>query len=250
MRFICLLLFFVLPSLFTNAQIVNVESKRLKSDTTGWLGSIGVSFEMEKSAVRVMNINTEAQLEYKAPRSLYLFLVNYDLLKGEGTTFQNNLFYHLRYNYKINDLLRWEAFSQMQNNNVAGIKMRLLLGTGPRFKISGTEKLALYASTAVMYENEKELTTPVIHHEDIRSSSYASFTWKPVAKSEIVSTLFFQPLFKNLEDYRVLHELNLRFNFTENFSFVTTWKYLFDSKPPAKIPGESYSIKNGIQYKF
>src|SRR5690606_10733919 len=161
-------------------------SKRLKSDTTGWLGSIGTSFQLENSAVRVININAEAQLEYKALRSLYLFLANYNLLKGEGKTFQNNLFYHFRYNYKLNNLLRWEAFAQMQQNNIAGIKSRFLIGTGPRFKISGTEKLALYASTAFMYENEHELTKPITIHKDLRSSNYVSMTWRPAENLDVV----------------------------------------------------------------
>ena len=233
-----------------NGQIVNVESKRLKSDTTGWLGSIGTSFQLENSAVKVININAEAHLEYKAQRSLYLFLANYNLLKGEGKTLQNNLFYHLRYNYKLNKLLRWEAFTQLQQNNIAGIKSRFLIGTGPRFKISGTEKLALYASTAIMYENEHELSKPEIINKDLRSSNYVSMTWRPKENLDVVTTIFYQPLYKNLSDFRILHELSLNFKFTNNFSFITAWNYLYDSKPPPNIPLQIFTLKNGVRYTF
>ena len=233
-----------------NAQIVNVESKRLKSDTTGWLGSLGTSFQFEKGAVQLINIEAEANLAYKTPKSIYLLLVNYNLLKGEEQTFQNNLFYHLRYTYKFNKILRWEGFNQMQQNNVAGIQVRFLVGTGPRFKISGTDKLALYAATAVMHEYEKEITKPAIVHRDIRSSNYVSLTWKPVNNAEIINTFFYQPLFKELSDYRLLQELSLEFNFTRNFSFVTTWNYLFDSEPAVTIPRQIFVLKNGIKYKF
>ena len=250
MRHVFLGLGLIICFLGGNAQIVNVESKRLKSDTTGWLGSIGTSFQLENSAVKVININAEAHLEYKAQRSLYLFLANYNLLKGEGKTLQNNLFYHLRYNYKLNYLLRWEAFTQMQQNNLAGIKSRFLIGTGPRFKISGTEKLALYASTAIMYENEHELTKPVIIHKDLRSSNYVSMTWKPKENLDLVSTLFYQPLYKDLSDFRVLHELSLNFKFTQNFSFVSSWNYLYDSEPAVDIPREIFTLKNGVRYTF
>ena len=233
-----------------NAQIVNVESKRIKSDTTGWLGSVGTSFKLENSAVKVINIEAEAHLEYKAARSLYLFLVNYALLKGEGTTFQNNLFYHFRYNYKVNNVLRWEAYTQMQQNNIAGIKSRFLVGTGPRFKLSGSEKLALYASTSVMYENEKELTKPVVVHNDIRGSNYVSMTWRPKENLDVVTTLFYQPLFKDFSDFRILHDLSLNFKFTKNFSFITTWNYLFDTEPAADTPKEIFLLKNGVRYTF
>src|SRR5437763_15096459 len=107
---VCILIFPVLLS----AQIVNIESQRLQSDTTGWLGSFGSNFLFEKNAVEILNINLNAHVEYKTKTSLYLFLANYNLLKGSGETLSDNLFYHLRYNYKINKWLRWEVFTQLQ----------------------------------------------------------------------------------------------------------------------------------------
>lgn len=240
----------LLFTLFCQAQIVNVESRRIQSDSTGWLGDIGISFKLDKNKVSVLNLNTAGQVEYKSQRSLYLFLINYDLLQGASQTLQDNLFFHLRYNYKISDLLRWEAFTQMQHNNLAGIKNRWLIGTGPRFKISGTKKLALYAASLIMYENEKELTDPITYHRDIRSSNYVSASWRPVEKSEIISTLFYQPLFKDLSDFRILHELKIKFQFTKKFSFFTTWALLYDSRPPVDIPYNIYTLTNGLEYEF
>lgn len=250
MRSFGLIVLFMWIAGITYGQIVNVEGRRLKSDTTGWLGSMGTSVQVEKSAVRVINIQAEAQLEYKAPRSLYLFLINYNLLRGADQTLQNNVFAHIRYNYKLNRFLRWEAFSQLQNNNVTGIQSRFLLGTGPRFKLSDTKKLALYAATAAMYESEIEITKPPVHHKDIRSSSYASASWRPIEKTEVITTVFYQPIFTDVSDFRLLHELTLKFNFTKNFAFLTTWNYLFDSEPAAEKPKENYLIKNGIRYEF
>jgi len=100
MRFILIIIISLLP-IFLSAQIVNIESQRLQSDTTGWLGSFGSSFLFQKNAVQVININLNAHVEYKAKKSLYLFLANYNLLRGSGETLADNLFYHLRYNYKI-----------------------------------------------------------------------------------------------------------------------------------------------------
>lgn len=45
-----------------------------------------------------------------------------------------------------------EVFTQLQQNNVTGIDLRLLAGTGPRFKLSETKTIALFAGTAAMYE--------------------------------------------------------------------------------------------------
>ncbi|MEO6638589.1 MAG: DUF481 domain-containing protein [Ginsengibacter sp.] len=234
----------------SHAQVVNVETRRIHSDTTGWFGSAGTSFLFEKNAVKVISINATAHVEYKTTRSLSLFLVDYSLLEGNGQTLNNNLFYHLRYNYKINKWLRWEAFSQLQQNNITGIKLRWLAGTGPRFKLAASKKISLYAATAAMFEYEKEQTKPVIYHRDFRSSSYVSITYKPSENSEIIGAAFYQPLFSNFNDYRILNEIRLKFQIATHFSFTTGWDYLYDSKPAANTPSLNYSISNGIEFSF
>ena len=232
------------------AQIINTESQRIQSDTTGWFGSVGTSFLFQKNAVQVTNINATAHVEYKTNKDLYLLLVNFALLKGSGQTFSNNLFNHLRYNYKINKWLRWELFTQLQQNSVTGIQLRMLAGTGPRFKLTDTKHISLYTATAVMYEHEKEKTTPPVIHRDIRSSDYVSLTYRPSKNSEIITTLFYQPLFSNFSDYRILNEINITFKLVTHLSFTTAWYYLYDSKPAASTPKLNYSMSNGIQYDF
>jgi hypothetical protein len=249
MRYL-LTLTFCFITIISGAQIVNVESQRIQSDTTGWLGNFSVSFKLDKNKVQIVNLNTNGQIEYKTPRNLYLFLINYDLLRGASQTLQNNLFFHLRYNYKMSDLLRMEAFTQVQQNSLSGIKSRWLIGAGPRFKISGTKKLSLYAASLVMYEDEHELTKPVTLHKDIRNSSYATASWRPNDRSEITTTLFYQPLFRDFSDLRLLHELKLKFQFTNKFSFFTTWAFLYDSKPATDVPNNLYTLRNGIEYEF
>src|SRR6185312_4754556 len=170
----------------------------------------GTSFLFEKNAVEVININAIAHVEYKTLKSLYLFLANFSLLKGSGQTFNNNSFYHLRYNYKVSKLLRWEVFTQVQQNSVTGIRLRFLAGTGPRFKLAGRKKLSLYAATAAMYEYEEEKTNPPVYHHDLRSSNYVSVTYKPLQNTEIIGTLFYQPLYISLSDYRILNEVSVK----------------------------------------
>ena len=232
------------------AQIVNIETQRIQSDTTGWLGNIGSSFSFENNVIEVLHISTLVHVEYKTKRSLYLFLVNYDFLRGSNQTLDNNLFYHLRYNYKLSKVLRWEAFTQLQNNKITGIRSRFLLGSGPRFKIAGSPHFSLYASTAAMYEYEKEQTFPVIIRKAMRSSSYITASFKPSAIVELIGTIFYQPLFKDFSDYRILNEMSLNLKIAKHFTIETGWQYLYDSNPVPSIPRISYTITNGIAYLF
>jgi hypothetical protein len=250
MRFIicCFLILTIQES--SIAQIVNIESSRIQSDTTGWLGNVGSSFMFQKNAIQVMNISANAHVEYKSPKSLYLLLGNYNFLKGGGQTLNDNLFYHLRYNYKLNKWLRWEVFTQLQQNSITGIRLRLLAGSGPRFKIIRTKYIGFYAATAALYEYEKEQTSPVIYHRDVRSSTYFSFNYHNSKNFEVVSTIFYQPLFGNLRDYRILNEISLKFKFVTHLSFTTSWYYLYDTRPAALTPNLNYSISNGLEYDF
>lgn len=141
-------------------------------------------------------------------------------------------------------------FTQLQQNSVTGIDLRLLAGTGPRFKLSSNKQFAFYAATAAMFEYEKETTTPPIYHRDIRSSSYVTATFKPTANAEFVGTVFYQPLYSNLKDYRILNELSAKFKIIKHLSFSAAWYYLYDSKPAALTPKLNYSISNGIEYDF
>jgi hypothetical protein len=172
------------------------------------------------------------------------------LLKGSGQTLSDNLFYHLRYNYKINKWLRWEVFTQLQQNSVTGIDLRLLAGTGPRFKLKGTKQFSLYTATAAMFEYEKETTTPAIYHRNIRSSSYITATYKPNSNAEFTGTVFYQPLYNNFNDYRILNELSAKFKIIKHLSFTAAWYYLYDNMPAASTPKLNYSISNGIEYDF
>lgn len=244
------LVLFLLGTVASHAQIVNIENKRIHSDTTGWFGKLGTGFMFQQNVNRVLNINASAHAEYKQPKNLYLILVNYDLLRGNGKSFTNNVFSHLRYNRNISKSLRWEVFAQLQKNNVTGIQHRFLAGTGPRWKVKASPVLTLYFATAAMYEHEREQTDPPVIHDDIRSSSYITGSLKPIEALEISGTLFYQPLFKNFSDYRLLNELKFTYQIFRHLSLTTTWYYLFDSAPAADSPKLNYSISNGLEWEF
>ncbi len=232
------------------AQVVNVESARMHSDTTCWMGGANVTANLAKSVTTVFGLNAEAHLQYKSDsaKNIYLVLVNYGYLKGGGIKYIANRFAHFRYNRKINSWLRGEAFTQIQSNLVTQIAERYLLGAGPRFKIVKSKKFMLYAASLAMYEYEKEATTPNVYHNDIRSSCYVSFSYTPHDNIEFVSTTYYQPLFRNFNDFRILNEVNATVKATKHFSVSLKWDYLYDQYPAGTAPRTNYTISGGIQF--
>lgn len=232
------------------SQIVNIESARMQSDTTGWQGTAGAGVALTKNTQQIFSANIDAHLQYKTKKDLWLFLGNYILLKSDGQKFISNDFLHIRYNHKLNNWLRWEVFTQLQSNAITQISRRYLAGTGPRFKIAATKKIKLYAAILAMYENEREITEPPVIHNDIRNSSYVSILYLPADNIELSSTFFYQPLFNNINDSRFFNQSSLTVKAGKHFGMYLTWNYLYDRFPAGVAPKTNYDLRSGIQFSF
>jgi Protein of unknown function, DUF481 len=248
-KFIIICIVFFVPPV-VHSQIVNIESARMQSDTVGWMGGAGTAVALTQNTAKIFSTDLEAYLQYKTStdKGLWLILGNYNFLKVDGSSIISNGFFHLRYNRKINEWLRWEIFGQYQNNAITQIDSRVLTGTGPRFKLVKNKILRLYAASLIMFEREKEKTNPVITHNDLRNSSYVSLTFTPTGNMELISTTFFQPLFKKLSDYRILNQITYRVRATRHFSLSLKWNYLHDRFPAGSAPRTTYTFATGIDY--
>lgn len=250
-KFMLLLLMLCMQGhLLLHGQIVNIESSRIQSDSTGWLGGAGAGFSLVKNTRQIFNVAVEAHLQYKTEKSLWLILGDYGFLKGGGDKFISNSFAHIRYNKKINKWLRWEAFGQMQSNLITQIQSRFLTGTGPRFKILSLKKFRLYAASLIMFEHEKERSSPGIIHNDVRSSSYISFTFLPFENVELISTTFYQPLVKRFSDQRIFNQSSLRIKANKHFAMYMRWNHLTDKAPAKFAPQTTYNFTSGFELEF
>ncbi len=222
----------------------------MQSDTTGWMGSFGASFNITKNKVQILGANADAHLQYKTSndRGLWLLLGNINFLKAEKSRLISDGLVHIRYNRKINEWLRYEIFGQFQNNDIMQIDSRILLGMGPRFKLIKTKQFRLYAASLLMYEMEKEMTNPAIKHRDVRNSSYLSFTFIPQNHLEIISTTYYQPLLRYFNDYRILNQLLFKIKAGTHSSITVRWNYLSDAFPAGTAPKTTYNFATGFIY--
>ncbi len=163
-----------------------------------------------------------------------MFLGNYNLMKLDGKELLNNTYLHLRYNRKLTKRIIWEAFTQVQSNKHRGYELRWLLGTGPRFRIHSTEKLALNSGVLYMYEYEVENNREAFLHEH-RISSYLSFELELAEKLSLIHTSYYQPKINFFKDYRIQTQTNLKFKFTKKISFLLTYNLLYDEYPPKNV---------------
>ncbi|MEP7127943.1 MAG: DUF481 domain-containing protein [Chitinophagales bacterium] len=232
------------------AQVVNIESERLRADSNGLYGSLGANFALTSNTKTVIVFDANMQTEYKQDSNLYLLLGSYGFVNGDNEDFYNNAFIHFRYNRKLSKLLRWEAFTQLQFNKISKINLRYLLGTGPRFKLTDNKKLKIFVASLVMYEYEEDDTTENYIHRDVRSSSYLSFTYTPVKNVQIISTSYYQPLFTQFNDFRFVNEESVIVSISDKFTIEPKFSYLYDSEPVNGVPRVNYSFTTGLNYYF
>ncbi len=234
-------------------QVINIESERIKTDTTGWAGSAEIGSHIYKNNFVLYDISSNIHVQYKTKKSLFLLLNNISFISvdnpgSEDTPFENAGFQHFRYNYKITDRFVWEAFLQGQYNEALGIDWRFLAGTGPRYKLIGTEKFRLYAAALYMFEREKNPETIPVNTN--RMSSYISFTIAPNDKFNLVSTTYYQPALSDFSDYRIASTTNLKVYLSKRFYWKSDYNILFDTAPADGVDPTVYSFDNGIGLEF
>lgn len=232
-----------------DAQIINMESKRIATDTTGFSGKVGVSLSASRFTQSFVSADVSGQIQWKSQRNLYLLVGDFQIVNAGGENFNNSGFGHFRYNRKFNDVIRGELFTQIQYNSVTKITKRILNGAGIRFKLSQLETAKIYWGFAVMNEYE-ELSDPKIINKDNRLSSYFTFTLAPVKTISLRNTTYVQPKMADFKDYRLANNTVLNFGITKNLKFTTVFSFLYDSRPPVEVPTINYQVKNGLNYKF
>ena len=245
-----LLLFSILFSVVAHAQILNAESLRKVTDTSGFSGAASVAFSLKRNVNDFITLGSDLHIQYKNEHHLALFKNDVNFQKIEGERFENSLISHLRYNYKLHPRVAWEAFAQGQYNKVNLIDFRGLLGTGPRFKVTTSEKYKFYLGTLAMFEYEKvaDGVTPI--QRDFRGSSYLSFSLYPTDHISIISTTYYQPLLENFADYRISSQSSLAVGLFTNFSVKLSHTFIYDAFPAIGIPNSQYEFTTGVAYTF
>lgn len=251
MKFLFSLLLFFTGLALLRGQIINVESQRLSTDTTGWHGLYNLTVDYVKNTNQLLTINNNLTAEYVKDRSNWLFLHSLNTSISNLATIENSLFFHVRYNYRKTKRLTYEVLTQYQKNVPLKIDHRVLTGLGPRFGFIKKKNFELYGATILLYEYDNELETE-IEHSDLRLSSYISTEYKLNDKVEWVAVVYYQPRIDYWEDFRTTLQTQLRFLIFKSLAFTSTYMMSYDAFPvqDESIPNLTIKWTNGITYRF
>lgn len=252
-------LFLVLALVILNggtlfSQLVNIESRRMQTDSVRLAGNADLSFNYQKTndvTLNVFKTSLSAQGKSKNLKHILLVLGNYNLASSNNSTINNAGFGHLRYNYKFNKWFRWEAYTQLQFNELLSLRYRFLTGTGARFKLNHGETVKTYIGISSFYEHEQIQDVQQTINSDLRMSNYFVISIKfPKKRGEFTSTTYYQPLFRQFSDYRLTNQSLIQFNITKQLSFTTSVNYFFDFNPPVDVKPSTFSLNNGLRWTF
>jgi len=235
------------------SQVVNIETLRKASDTTKWTGSVSLYVSLIKNKNDIFRIANKAHVQYKDQTNLWLFVNDLNLEKVEGNSLVNRGTQHLRYNRKLSERIKWEAFGQVQYDAISQIDFRGLVGTGPRFKLSKNEDYLFYLGTLIMYEHEKASNAIVTNRiqRDVRGSAYLSLSLYPTETISVISTSYYQPKLDRFSDYRFSSNTSILFEIFKDFAFKTNFNYFHDAVPVSSdIPKTQFELTNGLIYSF
>lgn len=249
MRFLLFSIFLCL-SISASAQILNVESLRKVTDTSGFSGAAGINFALKRTTNDFITVSSAIHIQYKMNKNLILFKNDIAFEKIEGEKLENSGISHLRYNYRFHPRIAWEVFVQGQYNKVSLVNFRGLLGTGPRFKLTNSENYKFYFGTLLMYEHEEleDGVTPI--QRDFRGSIYLSFSFYPTETISLISTTYYQPKLSQFDDYRISNQSSLAIDLFKNLVFAVNYNFTYDAFPALGIPNSQYSLTMGVAYSF
>ncbi len=236
-----------------NAQLVNIESKRMQKDSVRFALKSDVLFDYTDNNgdyIFEVGVNLTTQFKSKDLNKIFFFIGNYNLIRSKEQDFQNSWFFHLRYNQKLSDLFRLEAFVQNQNNTLLTITSRNLIGAGVRLKVVSTETTKLYLGNSYMYEMEKSDTVDqrFFNH---RNNSYLSLSYAfQKIKLELTGTVYFQPLYDDIGNHRILNQIKAELPITEIVSLSALYNFFYSSFSTTTNIDRSSNLSVGLSFNL
>jgi uncharacterized protein DUF481 len=177
-----------------------------------------------------------------------------DFARFNGTTTISRSFAHARYNYQLASALWLEAFGQVQNDLFQRLRVRNLVGAGPRYALYQGDTTRAFVGLAYMFEFEV-INPPEGSNDPARSaanrlSSYVSFNYAYLKSVNAGLVAYVQPRVDRPSDARALVESGATFTITPTLASKVAFTLRYDSDPPTGVRPHDVEVKNSFTLTF
>lgn len=245
--------FFLLIMLNLTAQ-VNTEKYRTPEEALGISGYIELNGTIKTGNADKTEAGIDGRIDWKTTNTSTFAVFESDYEWVDGNRSSDDGLIHLRHVRKLVDNLSFEAYAQINYDKKLLIKNRELTGIGFRYKLFDFEKSDIALGSAYMFEHENyDLTENSAHSAEVnvsRWSNYISFYFQFNPGVSLGGVVYYQPMFAQFSDYRLLNENSLTVGLTKVMSLSINFKVRHDSIPPDRIKLTDTETNFGIAVKF
>jgi hypothetical protein len=269
------------------AQVVNIENRRANDGTYGFSGALDMTLSAQKQKDLLVTVHFKPLIQYKfsgksdaaykkaeqtndsisvgqkPDKNKHTLLLINDLTYtgSKNTTFANLGMSHLRYSYRIaNSSWKWESYTQIQYNQLLLQKVRTVVGSGLRAKITDLKPkeggfpnraVRLFFGSSLFYEYEEINYSfrPMDFENTVRWNTYFSM-YLNFKYFEFTSATYIQPNVAVFKDYRVMGDYALLIRVSEPFSIKFNYSHFYDTRPPETVTPLTYSVSAGFVYRL
>lgn len=253
--FTCLALLAIITFSIPVQAIVNIEDEHVKESEQGFSGKLSLAAHGQSGNTEKKRVGLGTRLQWTKDRHTSFVVLNHSYGKTNDTRDTNKTFLHGRYIHNTSPRKAWEIFIQAEQNEFTRLEYRGLFGAGGRFTFGrpeGRKKLILGAG---VFRSREELddragTTDAGIERLWRANFYLSAKYRTAEKINLVSTTYYQPSFRDSDDYRFFQQLGLHVKLNNKLNLKLTIEVSYDNHPPQTIKKTDSVYSTGIEYRF
>lgn len=234
MRYTLYYLFFIF-SFSLKAQVVNIESMRIDSDSVRFTSITELSTWYEDNNGQYIFTNLVSSTNQIKSKNLVhslLVLGNYNTIVSYQGNLQSSWLSHIRYINKVNDKLNIESFGQYTGNAILDVSKRQLLGIGFRLQVLSLEhsKISIGNSYLLEYEENNINQISLLNH---RNNFFISKSFIFSKQNiELNNTIYWQPKYIDINDFNILEQFKANFKIKSNMHVFLLIDFYYDSSTP------------------
>lgn len=233
--------------------MATVIVRQVEPVEAGWQLGIDGSYEDEDGATQKRDYALGFNLSHKVGfQEIRAFGgVNYGRVNGTENT--DNSMLHLRYiRAAFANGVRFEGFTQTENDDFANLSRRDLIGGGfSRFFNSPDDTRRLLAMIGVMREEERHLIDSTQDREVTRITASLQTRWQLPRDNKLYFIAYLQPNIDAMDDdRRITAELSLDVPLSARLSLTTGYKYRYNDMPFSNVPREQTKLSTGFKFSF